>query len=116
MSTHAQGKARRNDASGAINRFDNSLRDLGPDHYNPHDVDNFPDTPEYDRLQCEAYVHVQYWVNPDKTLREYFQNIADKCRVHTSVSAVFDALPHPVTVPDLLRLTFTRGNLSAFGF
>lgn len=60
-------------------------------------------------------MYVQFWAYPDKTLREYFQNIADKCRIHANVSVVFDALPQPVTAPDLLCLTFTHDYLSVFG-
>lgn len=119
MSNHATARDRREHASvHAGNRYEMLADSLTPNHFVPHHVAN-PDmnTPEYRRVQAEGYFHVQYMLNPDHTLRHYFQTIANKVNPNNpiDVTRFFDDTIEQ-TAPELLRMTFTRQELDSYGW
>lgn len=118
MSNHATAKERRESASaGAGDRYLRLMDSLTPTHYVPNITNDAMDTPEYRRRQAEGYFYVQYSYSPNKTLEQYFQEITNK--VHAGnpidVGRFFDDTVEQ-TAPELLNLTFTRGELDNYGW
>lgn len=119
MSKDATSEDRRESASRHVGeRYLTLDRSVDPDHYNLHFLEN-PDplvnTPEFLRIQAEAYIFVQYLHYPDKTLRQFFQQIDDKNGIRQDVTRFYDAAVEQ-TAPQLLALTFTRRELEVFGW
>lgn len=106
MSNHATARDRRGHASaGAEDRFEHL------------DHDFRIDTPEYRRRQAEGYFHVQYKYRPDDTLQEYFQDIANNNNLGNSIDVTrFFNDTAEQTATELLMLTFTRQELSDYGW
>ena len=109
MSNHAEALGRREEAS----------RHIGTRFANEDMVDGPPPgmtVEQFRRIETEGYFFVQYTFNPDRTLRQFFQEIADKNRYRELDVAQFftPALGH--TGPELLRLTFSSADLAMYGW
>ena len=107
MSNHATSQERREEASMHVGaRYEtSSIED-----------DNDPD---FRRIQSEGYMYVQYRHFPDKTLRQFFQEITNKVHSHNNQRIDVTRFFNPAvsqTGPELLRLTFTPDEMSTFGW
>jgi len=114
MSNHATAEGRR----------EGSARHIGARYDTPEMAGfNGPPPPpgmtmqQFRRIQSEGYIYIQYVFHPDKTLRQYFQEIANKVRPRQNFDVTqFFSPALGQTGPELLSLTFSIDDLGAYGW
>lgn len=110
MSNHATSEERRLNASEHFaERY--MARNVVPPNYDP----NFqlPTDDHFRRIESEAYFHQEYVYHPERTLRQFFQGIAEFIHSTIDINNIFSPT---LTAPELLRLAFTTPELRYYGW
>lgn len=116
MSNHATAQDRRDDASGHVGDRYIALDDQRtPNGFNPHHVAP-PLTADERLIEADGYFHVQYAFFPDRTLREFFENITNKVHNPNPINVAQHFHAGTMTAPELLCATFTSAELAYYGW